>query len=128
MTAQHTELEARPTERTRDLPVRAPATDIYETDREIVVIADLPGVDPKTLDVTLENSVLAFSGRSEPREPEGDLLSRETGPAEYRRSFTLSEDVDRTKITAKLRNGQLRIVLAKAEQALPRKIAVTAEE
>ncbi len=124
---KNTEVEARLSEETRDLPGRTPAADIYETEHEVIVVADLPGVDPATLDVTLENHVLSFSGRSQPAEVQGELLYSESGPAEYRRSFTLTEQLDSEKIAAKLRNGQLRITLPKVARALPRKITVAAE-
>jgi HSP20 family protein len=128
MTLQHKETDARKVETTRDLPVIRPATDIFETEREIVVVADMPGVDEKHLDITLENNVLALAGRSEPAEPEGlELLYRETGAAEYRRTFTLTEDVDREKISARIKNGVLRLVLPKAAKAQPRRIAVEAD-
>lgn len=123
-TAQH-EVTARKMEPTRDIPVRTPATDIYETDQGIVVVADMPGVAEKGLEVTLENNVLTLVGRTEWTGPEGrEALHREFGPAEYRRTFTLAEDLDREKITARIKAGQVQVTLPKAAKAQPRRIAV----
>lgn len=128
MTAKPTEVEAQKTESTRDLPVTAPATDIYETDREIVVVADMPGVNEQSVDITLENQALTLSGRATRAEAaEGELLYREFGPTEYRRTFTLSDEIDRDRITARVKNGVLRVTLPKAARAQPRRIAVQAE-
>lgn len=128
MTQKATEVDARKTENTRDLPASAPATDIYETEREIVVVVDMPGVGEQQVEVTLENQELTLSGRSAPAEAEvGETLYREFGAAEFRRSFTLSDEIDREKITARVKNGVLRVVLPKAAKAQPRRISVQAE-
>lgn len=128
MAKQPTEVQVQRSEQTRDLPVLTPATDIHETDKEIVLVADLPGVRPDHLEVTLENRVLTISARTSVEEPAGkELIYREFGPAEYRRSFSLSDEVDRAGITARIKNGVLRLVLPKAAEAQPRRIAVQAE-
>lgn len=128
MTKQATEVQVQRAEQTRDLPVFSPATDIYETDKEIVVVMDLPGVHQDQIEVTLENRVLTVSARSVLEEPTGkELVYREFGPAEYRRSFSLTEDVDRNAISARIKNGVLRLTLPKAVEAQPRRIAVQAE-
>lgn len=125
MTNIQSEVTARKLESTRDIPVRTPATDIYATEQGIVVLADMPGVAEGGLEVTLENQVLTLVGRSETPTPEGrDALHREFGPAEYRRTFTLAEDIDREKITARIKAGQVRITLPKAAKAQPRRITV----
>lgn len=111
-TAQH-ETVARPLEPTRDIPVYTPATDIYEAENEIVVLADMPGVSEKDLEVTLDDRTLTLVGRRGTEHP-----------VEYRRTFTLAEDLDRGKIAARIKAGQLRITLPKAAKAQPRRIAV----
>ncbi len=119
------EVTPRKMESTREHPVRTPATDIYETEPEIVVLADMPGVNEKNLEVHLDNQVLTLVGRSDAAAPEGrELLHGEFGPVEFRRTFTLTEDVDREKITARIKAGQVRITLPKAAKAQPRRIAV----
>ncbi|MFH0908771.1 MAG: Hsp20/alpha crystallin family protein [bacterium] len=102
-----------------------PAVDIYEQDDALVIVADMPGVDEKHLDVTLENDVLTLAGHAAAQDPAGlDPLYREFEAADFRRSFTIATDVDREKITATIRNGVLRITLPRAAAAKPQKIAV----
>lgn len=118
---------ARATEQTRDVPVYVPQTDIYETAEAVVVLADMPGVDEKHVDVQLENNVLTLTGHVVPEPPEGhELVYREFVPGDYQRSFTLSETVDRNGIRARMTNGVLRVTLAKTKEAQPRRIAVEA--
>ena len=125
MKVAHDEVTPRKMEATREQPVRTPATDIYETEKEIVVLADMPGVSEKNLEVHLDNQVLTLMGRSEAAAPDDrEVLHGEFGPAEFRRTFTLTEDVDREKIAARIKAGQVRITLPKAAKAQPRRIAV----
>lgn len=129
MTTHATEVQVQRNEQTRNLPVLTPATDIHESEKEFVVVADLPGVRQDLVEVTLENRVLTISARSAVEEPAGkELIYREFGPAEYRRSFTLTGDVDRNGIVARIKNGVLRLTLPKAAEAQPRRIAVQAED
>jgi len=105
-----------------------PRCDIYETENEIVIVADMPGVDEKSIDITLEKNVLTMVGRVEPEEPSKHCLAYaeyETG--DYERVFTLSDEVDRDGISASTKNGVLRLVLPKAGPAKSRKIAVKTE-
>ncbi len=115
-------------ERTRPHKVYTPDVDILERKDEIVVMADLPGVDEKNLDITLEKNVLTIYGRVEPiKELSGNRLAySEYGVGDYQRAFTLSDEVDKEKIQATMKNGVLRLVLPKAEAARTRKIAVSA--
>lgn len=115
-------------ERTRPHRVYTPDVDILERKDDIVVTADMPGVDEKTVDITLEKNILTIYGRVEPEIPENHRLAySEYGIGDYQRAFTLSEEVDREKIQATVKNGVLRLVLPKAEVAKTRKIAVKAE-
>lgn len=128
MTAKTTEVHAQHSEQTRDLPILTPATDIHETEKEIHVVMDLPGVRQEQVEVTLENRELTIRARNTEEAPAShELVYREFGPTEYRRSFTLAEDVDRGNISARIKNGVLRLVLPKAAEAQPRRIAVQAE-
>jgi HSP20 family protein len=114
-------------ERTRDRPAFVPRADIYETDDEIVVVADMPGVDENTVDITLENNVLTINGYVEPMELEGySLAYAEYSVGDYQRAFSLSDQVDREKIEAELRDGVLRLHLPKITEAKVRKIAIKA--
>lgn len=128
MTTETAELQTKENEQTRDLPVAAPATDIYETSNGIVLSVDLPGVRQEQVEVTLENRVLTISARSETVDPAGyEAVHYEFEPVEYRRSFTLTEDVDRAAISARLKNGVLQLTLPKAAESQPRRIEVELE-
>lgn len=116
------------TERTRPQRVYVPDTDILERKDDIVVIADMPGVDEGSVDITLEKNILTISGKVSPAFPEGYRLAlSEYGIGDYERSFTLSSEIDRDRIKATMRDGVLRLVLPKAEAVKTRKIQVTAE-
>ncbi len=115
-------------ELTRDQPVFAPATDIYEREDAIVVVCDMPGVDEKHLDITLEEGVLTILGYADSTEPANhELIYRGYRPGVFRRAFTVGAEVAPEKIRARLANGVLRVELGKAEKALPRKIPVQTE-
>lgn len=115
-------------ELTRARRVYNPAVDIIERKDDIVVIADMPGVDEKSVDITLEKNVLTIYGKVEAIIPEKhNLYISEYGIGDYQRAFTLTDEVDREKIQASVKNGVLRVVLPKAEAVKTRKIAVKAE-
>jgi len=107
--------------------VYVPKVDIYETGDGMVLLVDMPGVDEKTVDVTLDRNVLTIQGRAEAEKFEGySLAYTEYGTGDYQRAFTISDEIDRDKIEAVVKNGVLKITLHKAEQAKARKIAITA--
>ena len=114
-------------ERTRPRKVYTPAVDILEKKDVIVVTADMPGVDESSIDITLEKNILTIQGRVEPEVPEGyHLAFAEYGIGDYQRAFTISEEVDRDRIEASVKNGVLRLMLPKSAAAKTRKIAVNA--
>ncbi len=114
-------------EGTRPGSVFVPAVDILENERELTVFADMPGVDSKNVDIDLKDNQLTIIGRIEPIEEEGEIsLYKEFDWGDYYRLFTLSDIIDQGKITAKMDNGVLRLVLPKVEKAKPQKIKVTA--
>ncbi len=114
-------------ERTRPRKVYTPAVDILEKKDEIVVTADMPGIDELSVDITLEKNILTINGRVEPEVPEGyQLAFTEYGIGDYQRAFEISEEVDRDRIEASVKNGVLRLVLPKTASAKTRKIAVNA--
>ena len=116
------------TERTRNKKVFVPKVDIYETKESMVVIADMPGVDETSVEVTLEKNILTISGAVEPVHREGySLAYSEYDTGDYQRAFTISDEVDKDKIDAAVKNGVLRLTLHKAEQAKAKKIAIRAE-
>jgi HSP20 family protein len=114
-------------ERTRPRRVYAPRTDIYETDQGLVVLADMPGVSPNGVDVTLEREVLTIRGRVEDETLKGFTpLYQEYETGNYERVFTLSEEIDRERIEASVKDGVLRLVLPKAPASQARRIRVRA--
>lgn len=115
-------------ELTRDQPVFAPATDIAEREDAVVVLCDLPGVDEKHLDITLEDGVLTILGYQDTSAPaEHEWVYRGYTPGVFRRAFTLGPEADPNKIRAKIAHGVLRVEIGKSEKAQPRKIPVQAE-
>jgi HSP20 family molecular chaperone IbpA len=116
------------TERTRDQLAFVPRADIYETDEEIVVVADVPGVDENSVDITLENNVLTINGYVEMEAPEGlSLAYAEYRVGDYQRAFSLSDQIDRERIEATVKDGVLRLHLPKVTAPRTKKIAVKAE-
>jgi HSP20 family protein len=115
-------------EQTRPGPVYSPATDIFENDDAITVLADMPGVKAQDLRIDLRENVLTLTGRVTPAEgpKEWDIL-REYESGTFLRQFTLAESIDQARIGAKLVDGVLRLELPKVEQAKPRQIAVRSE-
>jgi HSP20 family protein len=116
------------TERTRTRKVYVPKTDIYETKDTIVLIADMAGVDEKSVGITLEKDILTIYGTVEPLSFNGYSFNyAEYDVGDYHRAFTISNEVDRDKIEAKVKYGVLHVTLHKAAQTKVRKIAITAE-
>ena len=114
-------------ERTHTHHVFVPRVDIYETNEEIVVVADMPGVDEADVDIVLEKKELKISGFVKPYQPEGYNLSyQEYAIGDFERSFILSEEIDRNRIEAKMKDGVLRLHLPKAPEFKTRKIEVKA--
>jgi HSP20 family protein len=104
----------------------APAVDIYEHEGNIVLTAELPGVDPKDVDVRVENNVLTLRGE---RKWNGDVQREnyhrvERAYGSFTRSFTLPNVVDTTNIKADFKDGMLRLVLPKREEAKPKQISI----
>jgi HSP20 family molecular chaperone IbpA len=118
---------ATPGEQTRPGLVFTPEVDIFETDHEITVLADMPGVAADGMNIGLQNGVLTLSGDVKPWEGQDEMdVMVEFEIGKYYRQFTLSDDIDQSKIEAKLEDGVLRLTLPKAQKAVPRQITVTA--
>jgi len=114
-----------PAEQTRPGLVFTPAVDIFETEKEITLLADMPGVKSADLDIDLRDNMLTLDG--DVKAPEGtdevDVI-REYRTGKYYRQFTLSQLIDQAKIAAELKDGVLRLQIPKVEAATPRRIAV----
>lgn len=116
-----------PAEQTTPGAVFTPQVDIFETEKEITLLADMPGVKADKLTIDLRESILTITGDIEPVESASEqdvLIEYETG--RFYRQFTLSEVIDQNRIDAKLGDGVLRLTLPKVEKATPRKIAIKA--
>ena len=116
---------ATPVEQTRPGLVFTPEVEIFETEQEITLLADMPGVAADDVTIDLKDGVLTFSGNVKPWEgaDETDVLA-EFEIGKYYRQFTLSDAIDQNKIQAKLEDGVLRLTLPKAQKAVPRQMAV----
>jgi HSP20 family protein len=109
-----------------NLTAWAPAVDIYETEHELVVKADLPDVDPKDLDIRVENNILSIRGerKFEKKVNEDNYLRVERAYGSFSRSFALANTVNPDGIQADYQNGVLTLVIPKREEAKPKQIKV----
>ena len=125
------ELNVREKQEARDESTRAgrtylPPVDIYETPEGLHLQADMPGVDEQSLNVHLDNGVLTIEGQVDVKEyAELQPIYTEYNVGNYVRRFTLSNDVDTDRITARMRHGVLELDIPKAERAKPRRITVS---
>ena len=100
--------------------------DLYRVDDHYVLHADLPGVDPGSVDVDVENGTLTLTAhRSAPSEEHVQWLASERFSGTYRRQLSLGDGVDTENISATYENGVLTVMIPVADRAKPRKIAVT---
>ena len=115
-----------PVEQTRPGLVFTPSVDIFETDQQITLLADMPGVATEDISIDLREGVLTIAGEVKPwkKSDEEDILA-EFEIGKYYRQFALSEAIDQNNIDAQLNDGVLKLALPKAAKAQPRKIAVT---
>jgi len=112
-------------ERVQQRQVIAPRVDVYENDSELLLVADVPGVDEKHLKIHLEKEQLTIEGRREEVD-RGRPLGSEHRTADYHRTFLVNQGIDASKISAELKQGVLRLHLPKAEGIRPRQIEVKA--
>jgi HSP20 family molecular chaperone IbpA len=102
-----------------------PPTDIYETEAALTIVMEMPGTRKDDLDVSVEDDVLYVDGRVKFDKYEGlQPVYTEYNIGHYRRSFALTNKVDQVKISAEMKDGVLTLVLPKAEEAKPRRIAI----
>lgn len=130
------ELTAQPSAMPVEPPVEAtvervyftPPVDIYDGAEGLVLIADLPGVPQGTLELEVQNNKLTLLGRVPASAPPGArLIHKEYDEGDFVRSFILSDEVDHERISAKLTNGVLEVVLPRAAKATPRRIQVNGD-
>ncbi|RPH47711.1 MAG: Hsp20/alpha crystallin family protein [Planctomycetota bacterium] len=108
----------------------APPVDIYEQDGNLVLKAELPGIDPKDVNVHVENNVLTLTGErrfeTEVKREQYHRVERAYG--RFSRSFTLPNVVDTANIKAEFRDGLLRVVMPKREEAKPKQISISVQK
>lgn len=103
-----------------------PAINAWTNDEAEIVTVEVPGVDPKDLDISVVNDVLTISGERKPEDPKEEIRyhRRERVCGKFSRSIQLAFPVNTDKVTASYENGILKIVLPRAEADKPRKITV----
>jgi HSP20 family protein len=101
-----------------------PAVDIYETDQEILLYADVPGVAPGSVDLRYERGELTLHAKRAVREQAGEALLDENQGGDFYRVFQLHESIDASKIDAELKQGVLTVHLPKHEAVKPRLVTV----
>jgi HSP20 family protein len=111
-------------ERTRGGVFFSPRVDILETDQELTLHADLPGVRPQDVDLRYEQGELVLHGRVQPRPGSGTFLLREYEVGDFYRAFNIHESIDGSRIEAEFKNGVLTVHLPKVEAARPRQMYV----
>jgi len=103
-----------------------PRVDLFETDAEIVLTCDLPGVKAEDVDLHFEKGILNLHGKVSPRHQMSANVHQEYGVGDFRRTFSIPVKVDATKLSAESSLGVLTVHLPKHEQAKPQKVAVKA--
>jgi HSP20 family protein len=101
-----------------------PRVDIYETDNELTLYADVPGVAPEDVDLRYEGGELILHGRVKPRHREEDFVLQDYVECDFYRAFSIHESIDAGKIEAECKNGVLTVHLPKVERARPKQITV----
>lgn len=101
-----------------------PRVDILETEAEILLFGDLPGVSSDDLDIRYENKELTICGKAQPRQHGAKPLYGEYQVGDFYRSFQIGEAIDPERISAELKNGVLTVHLPKTEAVKPRRIEV----
>ena len=112
-------------ERTRERHCLVPKTDIYETEDRIVIMADIPGVDRNSLDITLDKDILSIDAyNSSSENKDFSVTYSEYVPGDYHRKFRLAAEIDVDKIDAIVADGVLELQLPKAEEAKVKQIPI----
>jgi len=109
--------------------VSAPAVDLIEGDEAYIVIADLPGVDKKDLELTVTGSLLAIKGdkKGEQESDRRKFFRKETWIGSFKRTINLPAVIDAAKVSAELKDGVLTVRIAKKEEAKTKLISVNVQ-
>ena len=108
----------------------APPVDIYETDNALILKADLPGIDPKDVDIRIENGVLYLKGerKFEKEEKKENYHRIERSYGAFTRSFALPNSINADHVKAEYKDGQLILTMPKREEAKPKAVKIHVEE
>jgi HSP20 family protein len=121
--------EERPRRRGEEIGEWLPSLDVSETKGDLVVKAEIPGIDPKDIDISLTNDLLTIKGEKkqekEEKEENYHLIERSYGS--FTRSIRLPKEVQSDKINASYKNGLLKITLPKSEEAKKKEIKIKVE-
>ena len=117
--------ENRDADRAQNEQFVAPSASVVEAGDGYTLEVEMPGVNKKGLEISIENNELTIRGRRSLPTVEGTLIHRESRPENYRRTFELDPSIDADKINAKIDQGVVTLTLPKAEHVKPRKIAVS---
>ncbi len=103
-----------------------PAVDVWQDDQNVYVECPLAGIDPKDVDVSVENDVLSIQGKTEKKSEvdEKEYYRKEVRRGSFHRSVPLPAAVDSAKVKAEFKNGVLNVVLPKEEKVKPKKIDI----
>jgi HSP20 family protein len=104
----------------------APAIDIYESEQDVVILIDLPGVEPAGLKIEVAGNILSVLGKASRDDGRGRLLFSEYHERDYFRAFAMTEMVDTSEVSAALADGVLKITLPKVSKAASRRIPISA--
>jgi len=114
-------------EATRNGKYFTPRVDIVETDTELLLSADMPGVAPDDIDLRYENGELVLRGKVAPSEAKGNLVFGEYDVGDFYRVFQVHETIDASKIDAEYKHGVLTVHLPKAEEVKPKQVPIRAQ-
>src|SRR5262245_44370293 len=122
--SQKNRAEPTSAEHVRGGPQFVPQVDIYETDKELVLMADLPGVAPADIDLRFERGQLVLHGKVTRARPQGTAIAAEYEEGDFHRVFQMHETIDGAAIEAECQHGVLTVHLPKEQKSQPRKINV----
>jgi len=114
----------RSTEATRNSAFFSPRVDIIETDKELLLFADMPGVRSESIDLRYENGELILRGKTESPGVGGTLVFGEYDVGDFYRVFHVHETIDASKIDAEYKNGVLTVHLPKQETVQPKQVSI----
>ena len=121
----HEDEPAGAVESTRGTPMLTPLTDIYETESSLILLIEMPGVGPESVNVSLNGRVLTITGETGDHPPTGYILTHEEfRPAHYERAFTLADVYDNEDVVAAMNDGVLSLTIANAPKKHARAIPV----